>query len=153
MSDHLQPLRGELLPASVTPQATLTLARSCFGDEIAIDFPSMGAVVDRLRDQLRLADESLASETAEVVLTDEQARGGAVVPLALQLRGLCADCGGRGESWSEPCAQCEGSGEHQQRHHFRLSLPPGVLDGTRFRFVVAPPEARATRVDVTISIA
>ena len=153
MSDFLQPLRGELLPPSVAPQATLTLARSCFGDEIAIDFPSMGAVVDRLRDQLRLADEALASETAEVVLSDEQARGGVVIPLALSLRGLCGDCGGRGESWSEPCALCRGSGEHVQPHHFRLALPPGILDGTRFRFVVTPPEARATRVDVTVSVA
>lgn len=152
MSDFPQPLRDESLPGSSASQATLTLTQSCFGDEIAIDFPAMATIVDRVRDQFRLADAGLAQECAEVVVTPQQATDGIIVPLGLVLRGLCAECGGRGESWSEPCAVCAGSGEQDQPHHFRLAVPAGVSDGTRFRFVVSPPQVRATRVEVTVSI-
>jgi len=48
---------------------------------------------------------------------------------------------------------CAGTGERGHTHHFRLALPPGVADGARFRFVVAPPSVRATRVEVTVSVA
>jgi DnaJ-class molecular chaperone len=51
------------------------------------------------------------------------------------------------------CEHCAGTGECAHTHHFRLALPPGVADGARFRFVVAPPSARATRVEVTVSVA
>lgn len=153
MSEFPQPLRDESLPGSSPSHATLTLTRSCFGDEIAIDFPAMASVVDRMREQFRLTDAGLVQESAEVVVTPRQAADGTVVPLGLVLRGLCGECGGRGESWSEPCAVCDGSGEQEQPHHFRLAVPAGVIDGARFRFVVAPPQVRATRVEVTVSVA
>jgi hypothetical protein len=148
-----RPLRDESPPTASHAHATLTLSRRCFGDEIAIDFPSLGVVVDRVRDHFVVFDEGLAAESAEVVVTERQARAGAIVPLGLILRGLCPDCGGRGESWSERCNHCAGSGERDMPHHFRFAVPAGIVDGTRFRFVVAPPQTRPTRVDVTVSIA
>lgn len=130
----------------------LSMARSCFADEIAIDFPSIGPAVDRVREMFLSSDDEHAALAAEVALTTRQASGGAVVPLELGLSGLCSGCGGRGESWAEPCSDCAGTGERRRPHHFRLALPPGVADGARFRFFVAPPAVRPTRVEVTVSV-
>ncbi len=134
-------------------RATLSLMRSCFADEIAIDFPSIGPAVDRVRETFVAPDDHAAALATQVALTWRQASLGAIVPIELGLRGLCAGCGGRGESWAEPCSRCAGTGECAHTHHFRLALPPGVADGARYRFVVAPPAARMTRVEVTVSVA
>jgi DnaJ-class molecular chaperone len=97
-------------------------------------------------------DDHVAAIAAQVTVTARQASSGAIVPLELGLNGLCGGCGGRGESWAEPCHRCSGTGECARPHHFRLAVPAGVTDGTRFRFVVTPPTARATRVEVTVSV-
>lgn len=152
MNDFPRPLPGDPLPAPLADRATLSLARTCFADEIAIDFPSIAPAVDRVRETFLSGDDAHAALAAEVALTSRQASDGAIVPLELDLRGLCTGCGGRGESWAEPCEDCGGTGERARPHHFRLALPPGVADGARFRFIVAPPAARPTRVEVTISV-
>ena len=128
------------------------LTRSCFADEIDIDFPSIGPAVDRVRETFADGEEPAEVVTA-VTLTSRQASNGAIVPIQLGLQKLCAGCGGRGETWAEPCGHCLGTGEREHPHHVHLAFPAGVADGSRFRFVVAPPAARTTRVDVTISVA
>lgn len=125
----------------------------CFSDEIAIDFPSMHAVVERMRDGLLGADERPASQHARVSVSRREADAGVVVPIELALRDTCGQCGGRGETWAEPCGRCDGSGECRTPYHFRLSLPAGVADGARFHFVVAAPHALPTRVEVTVLVA
>lgn len=127
--------------------------RTCFADEIAIDFPSIAPAVDRVRETFASSEDRAVALETEILLTPRQAWIGAIVPIALDLSGLCSDCGGRGESWAEPCTRCAGTGERGHTHHFRLALPAGVADGARFRFVVAPPSVRATRVEVTVSVA
>jgi hypothetical protein len=102
----------------------------CFADEIAIDFPSVGDLVARVRDAWR----------------------GTVVPLEVPLRGTCEICGGRGESWTEPCADCGGTGECQLSHPVRLSVPAGVANGARLRFRVNRPHAAPLRVEVRVAI-
>jgi hypothetical protein len=134
-------------------RASVGLARNCFADEIAIDFPSIAPAVDRLRAMFASTDDHHAALTAEVALTSRQASGGVVVPLELDLNSLCPGCGGRGESWAEPCGDCAGTGERARSHHFRLALPAGVAHGARFRFFVAPAAARPTHVEVTVSVA
>ena len=141
------------MPLPATSHAALSLVRTCFADEIAIDFPSIGPAVERVREMFVAPDDHLAALAAHVTVTPRQASKGAIVPLELGLNGLCGGCGGRGESWAEPCGRCAGTGECAEAHHFRLALPAGVADGTRFRFVVTPPTARATRVEVTVSVA
>ena len=78
---------------------------------------------------------------------------GTIVPLEVALPGLCGHCGGRGESWSDPCDSCCGTGECDHPHHVHLAVPARVADGTRFRFVLSSPRARPTRVEVTVSVA
>ena len=60
------------------------------------------------------------------------------------MRGTCPSCGGRGETWRERCDRCAGSGESLFHHPVRVSVPPGVVDGARFRFRVTLA-ARAAR--------
>ena len=153
MTDFHRPFRDDATPAPAEGPATLSLMRTCFADEIAIDFPSIAPAVDRVRETFVSSDDRAVPLETEVALTLRQASIGAIVPIALDLSGLCAGCGGRGESWAEPCTLCAGTGERGHTHHFRLALPPGVSDGARFRFVVAPPSVRATRVEVTVSVA
>jgi hypothetical protein len=153
LTDFHRPFRDDALPTSAQGPATLSLMRTCFADEIAIDFPSIAPAVDRVRETFAASDDHAVPLETEIALTWRQASAGAIVPIELGLSGLCAGCGGRGESWAEPCTLCAGTGERAHTHHFRLALPPGVADGARFRFVVAPPSVRATRVEVTVSVA
>lgn len=121
------------------------------GDDVAIDFPSVSSVLDRMRDSF-FGGAPEASLSAEIVLTPHEAFWGALVPLHVPLRGTCPRCGGRGEVWSDWCAACAGGGDVSTIHDLRLRVPAGVREGARFRFSVAPPGAPQTFVDVRISI-
>ena len=75
-----------------------------------------------------------------------------VVPLEVSVRGTCPTCGGRGESWTERCGACRGTGDALFQHPVRLTLPAGVADGARFRFRVKSPHTAPLRVEVRIAI-
>ena len=120
-------------------------------DEIAIDFPSISSVLDRMRDSF-FAGARGVSLSAELVLTPQEAFWGALVPLSVPLRSTCPRCGGRGEVWDEWCAACGGEGEVAAVHQMQLRIPAGVREGARFRFTVAPPGAPPTSVEVRITI-
>ena len=128
----------------------------CFADEIAIDFPSVGDLVDRVRDRFlgHGADgaDASATHTAEVSLSRRDATRGKIVSLEVPLRGTCRLCGGRGETWTEPCAACRGTGEALFQRPVRLSVPAGVADGARLRFRVHAPHAAPLRVEVRVAI-
>jgi hypothetical protein len=129
-------------------------AQDCFTDEIAIDFPSVDRLVDRVKDAF-LAEESrneAGTVTHEVRLSNGEARRGTIIPLELPLQGTCRQCGGRGEVWTEPCFACCGSGNRLVRHPIRVSVPPGVADGTRFRFKVSAPHTAPVRVELRVAV-
>ena len=84
-------------------------------DEVAIDFPSVSSVLDRMRDSFfGLPREAALS--AEIIVSPQEAFWGAVVPLLVPLRRTCPRCGGRGEVWAEWCAGCHGAGEISAAH-------------------------------------
>jgi molecular chaperone DnaJ len=120
-------------------------------DEIAIDFPSVSSLLDRMRDSF-FAGARGAGLSAEVVLTPQEAFWGALVPLDVPLRQTCRRCGGRGEVWDEWCLPCGGAGEIAAVHEMQLRVPAGVREGARFRFSVAPTGAPQTSVEVRITI-
>ena len=153
MSDHRQPLHDEFAPVLLTASAAPVASRTCFDDEIAIDFPSLDAAVERMREGLVRTDEGATVYVTSVCLTRGEASVGATVPLEVPLRTMCRQCGGRGESWTEPCEPCNGSGAASWPQQFRLSVPPGVADGTRFRFLIAAPSGVPTRLEVTVLVA
>jgi molecular chaperone DnaJ len=120
-------------------------------DEVAIDFPSVSSVLDRMRDSFfGLAPEAALS--AEIIVSPQEAFWGALVPLLVPLRRTCPRCGGRGEVWAEWCVGCRGSGEVSAAHEVRLRVPAGVREGARFRFSVTPQGAPQTFVEVRITI-
>jgi molecular chaperone DnaJ len=123
-----------------------------FADEVAIDFPSIAAVVDRMRDaflQSEVGDQPLS---AEILLSRREAVDGTVVPLEVPIRSTCPLCDGRGESWMETCRGCSGTGAWHLPHRVRLSVPAGVADGTRFRFTITTPYAVPTHIEVRVAV-
>jgi hypothetical protein len=128
------------------------LPHECFADEIAIDFPSVGNVVDRMRDAFlgERADADLVR--AEVSLSQHEAFAGHVVSLNVPVRITCPHCGGRGETWTEPCALCLGTGESLFQGALRVSVPPGIADGACVRFRLKSPDAVSVRVELRVAV-
>ncbi|MGB2713626.1 MAG: DnaJ domain-containing protein [Vicinamibacterales bacterium] len=120
-------------------------------DEVAIDFPSVASVLDRMRHSFFGVGPSVTL-SAEIVLTPREAFYGVTVPLEVPLRRTCPRCGGRGEVWSEWCLSCCGLGEVPTAHEMRVRVPAGVREGSTFRFSVTPPSAPSTVVEVRVSI-
>jgi hypothetical protein len=123
----------------------------CFADETAIDFPSVDHLLERERAAF-LNERGADTLTTEVSLSRRDASNGIVLPLEVPLRGTCRSCGGRGETWTEPCADCNGTGNALVHHPVNLALPAGVADGARFRFRVTSPHAAPVRVEVRVAI-
>jgi hypothetical protein len=123
-----------------------------FRDEAAIDFPAVRPLAARVCDQFLGEPDPETTFKAAVELSTRDARLGAIVPLRVPLRGLCPRCGGRGETWSDPCRSCLGTGNMLVHHPIRLSVPPGVADGTRFRVHVRSPHASPARVEIRVAI-
>ena len=128
------------------------MPHQCFADEIAIDFPSAGRVVERIRDAFlgERADADVVH--AEVSLAPRDAVAGRVLSLDVPVRTTCLGCGGRGETWTEPCSLCRGSGESTFSRPVRLTLPRGVADGARVRFRLTSPDAASVTVEVRIAV-
>jgi hypothetical protein len=125
---------------------------SCFADEVVIDFPSVAPAVDRIRNAF-LADEHSGALTTAIHLSKREARDGAEVPLEVPVRCTCHACGGRGETWTERCALCHGSGTELRPHQLRVAVPAGVLDGTCFNFTLTPRHNLPTRVELRVLVA
>ena len=122
-----------------------------FADEVAIDFPSVSDLLDRMRHSFFGAN-ALEELSAEIVLSPLEAFTGTTIPIGIPVRQTCNDCGGRGETWEEWCGHCGGCGDVRSFHDVELRVPAGVRAGERFRFSVMPPGAPITRVDILISI-
>ncbi len=120
-------------------------------DEIAIDFPSIDPLVDRMQASFfgPVVDPNLS---AEIVLSPQEAFFGAVVPLDVPVRGICSACGGRGERWADVCDRCAGTGGAIVPRRVRLTVPPRQRDGATFKVSVAPASAAMT-IAVRITIA
>jgi hypothetical protein len=123
----------------------------CFADEIAIDFPSVDSAVERIRAAfLGVSADDVVR--AELPVTAREARGGRVIPIEVPVPALCEPCGGRGETWTEPCAACRGTGAAVVHHQLRVTLPPKVMDGTCIRFRVSLPGAPPVRIELRVAI-
>lgn len=128
------------------------MPHECFADEIAIDFPSVAPVVDRMRDAFLGETERQAVLRADVSLTQREAVDGLVVSLDVPVRATCPHCGGRGETWTEPCDLCDGSGAARLEFPVQVTVPAGVADGARFRFRLTSPDSSPVRVELRIAI-
>jgi hypothetical protein len=127
------------------------MSHECFADEIAIDFPSVGRVVERMRDAFLGEGEGEVLRT-EVYLSQREAFDGRVVGLSVPVPVTCPHCGGRGETWTEPCHLCSGTGRSRCHLPVRVSVPPRVADGACFRFRLRSPDASSVRIEVRVAI-
>jgi hypothetical protein len=126
----------------------------CFADEIAIDFPSVEPAVERMRDAF-LGERTGAADDVlrlEVQVSRREAWDGLVVPVEVPIRRLCPRCGGRGETWTEPCDACDHIGATLVHHVVRVRLPPGIVDGALLRFRVRLAGSDAVRVELRVAI-
>ena len=128
------------------------MTHECFADEIAIDFPSVGNVVDRMRNAFLGESGDADVLRAEVSLSQREALAGHVVSLRVPVRITCPNCGGRGETWTEPCTLCMGSGESLFQQALRVSVPPRVADGACVRFRLKSPDAASICVELRVAI-
>lgn len=146
--------RSEPLPADWDLVRAVHAPRECFADEVAVDFPSIDRFVERLRDDLARADAAapLGTLTADLSVSPREALVGARIPLDVPIRRICAACGGRGESWTDPCGPCRGTGAAIVLHRVRVPVPPGVADGAHLRFRLSSPDAAPVRLEVHVTI-
>ena len=145
--------RFRFLPhADRDASATRVVPRGCFADEIAIDFPSVEQIVPHVRDRFLGVHADADTLLTEVSVSRSEASRGTVVPVEVPLRSTCPICGGRGETWAEPCTACRGTGDWLVHHPVRVSVPAGVAHGARLRFRVSSPIAAPLRVEVRVAV-
>lgn len=123
-----------------------------FADDVVVDFPSVSRAVDRIRSAF-LADERPSAVPTALRLSHHEASEGVTLPLEVPVRCLCRQCGGRGESWTEACPRCSGSGTELFRHHLQVTVPAGVCNGARFHFMLTPRHHPPTRIELQILVA
>lgn len=125
-----------------------------FHDEIAIDFPSSGRFVERVREAFVSEGAARADDALQAALrvTAWEADHGAILPVDLALKVTCAVCGGRGESWAEPCVACEGCGNEEIPYLLRVTVPAGISDGQKLRMRIRTPSGVSQRVEVRVSV-
>jgi hypothetical protein len=149
MATHrFRPLGGS---AAVICEEEIRHDTSCFADEVVIDFPSPARAIDRIR-RAFVADERTAV-AHELHLSRQEAREGAVIPIDLPVRCTCRTCGGRGETWTDRCGRCSGSGVEELRHQVRVAVPAGVCNGARFHFSVGSLHDISTRIELRVLVA
>ena len=136
---------------SARGQTPHSMRAEWLGDEVAIDFPSVASVLDRMRHDFFGAIPA-AALSAEILLTPQEAFWGTTIPLDVPLRRTCPHCGGRGEVWAEWCATCGGAGDVAATHEVHLRVPAGVHEGARFRFSIASPGASTTTVEIRVTL-
>ena len=125
---------------------------SCFADEVVIDFPSAARAIDRIR-RAFLADERQKSLPAAVQLSRLEAQSGITLPIDVPVRATCRRCGGRGETWTERCLGCSGTGTEMLTHQVQVSVPAGVADGDRFYFSIGVRHDSPTRIELRVLVA
>ena len=122
-------------------------------NEADCGFPSMLRIVPRIIGVfLGASEKTLDMHSKSVDLSPREALEGTRIPVELPVRPTCPVCGGRGETWAEPCGVCVGTGSGQVSHELELPVPPGVRHGTRLKFSVTLPYAPETHVELQIAI-
>ena len=129
----------------------IRLDRRCFADEVVVDFPSVAPAIERMRHAFA-AEDHARTLTASLEITPREASEGATVPLDVPVRCTCRACGGRGETWMQPCAACAGSGIELLHHQVHITVPAGVEDGACFHFSVSPKHDLCTRIELRVLV-
>jgi molecular chaperone DnaJ/curved DNA-binding protein len=96
--------------------------------------PSFEAMYDRfLRNFTGLAvpkSERLEGLNFEVLLTQEEAARGCVVPVGVPVFRRCPQCAGSGRDWLSPCMHCQQQGMIEEEALLRIRIPPMAPPGS-----------------------
>jgi DnaJ-class molecular chaperone len=149
--DTFRPFGGDAIAMLGAEESGHATHDDCFADEVVIDFPSVAPAVEKMRHAFTETDRGTPL-TARVDLSPSEASEGVTLPLDVPVRMTCRVCGGRGETWSERCEACDGTGAALLLHQVHISVPAGVADGTRYRFSVATRHDPPTRIELHVSI-
>jgi DnaJ-class molecular chaperone len=120
-----------------------------FSDDVVINFPSLARAIERMRRPFVERDKVVM---ALVHLTLREAEDGAIVPVDAPVRRLCRSCRGHGETWTEICHCCEGSGTEIGHHRVQVALPASLADGARFYFTVNQRHEPPTQVELCVVV-
>jgi len=134
------------------PGSAIILERASYGDEVAIDFPCVAALVERVRDAFCADDGSACPLPIDIEITPQQASRGLDALLSVSLSGTCPACGGRGEILQEGCSECAGRGSRWMPHHVTVSIPPRTADGDCLRFSLTSVAAPPTPVELRVAV-
>lgn len=89
----------------------------------------------------------------EVILDREEAAWGGDLPLEVPLYVRCPRCGGSGSDFPFLCSLCRGEGWQQAPRKVLIQIPPGVRDGSVFRYGLGRFGIHNLHLDVTIRVA
>lgn len=123
-------------------------------DDVALDFPSLRAPAERMRQAFLAHDDAAhsTSVTVDVVLLRAQTLRPRRVPVRVPLTACCARCGGRGETWGDTCLACEGDGSRDEPRYVLLRVPPDVRDGARLRYRLDGGHAPGVVIDARVRV-
>jgi len=147
-----QPMRPRPMPR---PVARPRVATRRFGDPDAIR-PSEAALFDRILRNFGPAGlakgERLEPLFCDVMLSEEEARRGGVLPIRLPIVSPCAACHGAGHRAGTPCPVCDARGRLQAEAVIPVDLPPGVASGRVFELSLEPWGVRNLWLRVRVRI-
>ncbi len=89
------------------------------------------------------------SLAGEILLTNEEAAAGGILPLDIPLRGSCPACNGTGGSAFD-CGRCGGDGAIERRLPIPVRIPQGIRDGAVFQVNVDEPGVASVLLTVHI---
>lgn len=89
----------------------------------------------------------------EVILDPEEAALGGDLPLEVPVFVRCRRCGGSGGEFPFFCALCSGQGWQWATGSITVQIPPGVRDGSLFRYGLGRFGIHNLHLDVTIRVA
>jgi molecular chaperone DnaJ len=88
-----------------------------------------------------------------VLLSQDEARAGGVLPIRVPVLERCASCGGSGHIWPFPCIDCNASGTIQRNALVEVHIPPEVASGTRFHASLDRVGIRNLFLEVIVRVA
>lgn len=118
--------------------------------------PGLDEIFDHIRRNffgLSRKVEPVRDLHVEVILDPEEAALGGDLPLEVPLYLRCPRCGGSGGDFPFLCSICRGEGWQWAPRKVTIQIPPGVRDGSLFRFGLGHFGIHNLHLDVTIRVA
>lgn len=121
-------------------------------DDVALDFPSTRGPAERMQRAFLAQDAPPTRCAVAVDVPRRRTLRTSRVPIEVAVPALCGPCGGRGEAWGDPCADCAGAGVADRVRYVVLRMPAGVRDGARLCYRLDAPHMAPLMLDVRVTL-